>query len=319
MRLKEILSERLDYSKEIGILRKIVISVFDNVNTEQDDPVAKATTFLYELQDKIDDQILSLILDKYPIILEDTEIKSLTVSFKPIAGPALRSPSVKQLAMNIRRGMNDKDLDVSDAELLTQYINGRVSFTKEAEFFVYTEAKSALIRVETFVNKLANFLFIVQDPQINRVALSVFTNDLIGQIFHEVKHHVQTNKIADKFGYDKQVNRFYTGNPKTMRKNQKYEKTKSGYWLNSNEMDAWSTNIAAEIHNIFGSDQQAAVQYMIAVGQNKPFRHKGVSVNTHLAHYRDEIFNPRYKMNTDRTVLWQKLLKDVYKNLQMFD
>jgi hypothetical protein len=327
MRFTEVLTERLDYSAQVVKLTRMAADVYQETNNDydNDDPVSKINAFLYGLEERIDQEILAPLLAEYPIIDNGVKIVSLTVSFKTIFGKPVKPISPERLALNVRTRMQDTlgyDLaGVSDTELLTQYINGHVHFTKEAEFYLYTKTKSALIRIDVFASKLASMLFLVKDPKFNQMAMRTFVNDLTAQLFHEVKHYLQANKVAGNLGSaDKvdQVNKFYTGNPKSMRKTHKYNNTKVGYRLNANEMESWATNIASEIYNVFGEDQTAISRYMNAVSQGTTFSYKGVPVDTHLSFYHSEIFKPSYKLNTDRNVLWQKLLKDVYKNIQMF-
>jgi hypothetical protein len=130
---------------------------------------------------------------------------------------------------------------------------------------------------------------------------------------------MQDVKLSKAGLANKYVNKHYTGSPKASAsaKKRSYEKTNTGYWLNSKEMDAWAANIAAEMSNIFGKDVQGMTDYLNAAAQGSTSVYKGVPVNTTLNSYHQMVFNPRNRMNTDPTTVWQKFIKTIYKDLAM--
>ena len=323
MRANEFITERFSYQEYLPKLKRLISDTFYDVVGDEDnpDPVSKVNAFFYELQNRIDDDILAPLIKKNPLVINNVPIRHLTVSFRPKFTGQVGRLNIGSMSAKAQQHLNKYYPGVQRAaagvDTTAKYIKSHVDFTGEAEYGIDQETKNAIININIHGTELANMLFQAENSAIATAALGSLTSGIIGKLFHEIKHFMQSTKVIGKFGYNAQVNKFYTGDPKKIDKNKHYEKTKSGYWLNTDEMDAWAANAAADINNVFGKDKQAIVDYMNATAQGQAYLHNGVPVNTTLNTYRSQIFNPRYQMNTDRQVVWRRFVKDVYKDLQM--
>ena len=135
-------------------------------------------------------------------------------------------------------------------------------------------------------------------------------------MMHEIRHFMQSTKVAANVGSDADLRKFYVGD-KTKTNKQLY-KTKQGYYLNTDEMDSWAANIAGEIKNTFGNDRRGIDWYLNVVTRGKTARYNNLPVSTTLDHYKDIIINGKAELNVDRQELWKKLIKNVYKDLQFY-
>jgi hypothetical protein len=203
-----------------------------------------------------------------------------------------------------------------------------MDFTQMARFYVHPEAKSGIINIEIRASHLGSFLFLSDNSALVTSALQTLTSNIMGKIFHEVKHFMQATKTAKSKETDPRkradLNRYYTGDYKTMDKQAHYNATRAngelgdGYWLNADEMDSFAANAAAEINNIFGNDVAAINNYLNAASRGQTIMHNGIPVHTTVGHIYRELYNPDNQMNTDRTVVWKKFMKNVFKDVQMY-
>ena len=200
-----------------------------------------------------------------------------------------------------------------------EYFKSNQDFTAEASYYVNATVKSALIEIEIHTAEVGSFLFANDNTALVTAALSTLTHNIIGKLFHELKHFMQDVKISGAGMGNKYVNKHYTGSPnaRARDKQRSYQTTTPGYWLNSKEMDAWAANIAAEISNIFGKDVAGMTNYLNAAAVGSTIVYKGVPVNTSMNSYHQILFDKRNKMNTDPNVVWQKFIKMIYKDLAM--
>jgi hypothetical protein len=324
MRAKEFLSERFDYSGYIPILSRLVTDIFyaTSAADEYDSPAAKVNAFLYELQEEIDDKILTPLLKDNPIVDRGVQIRSLTISFKPTFDSAMGSLNMGKMSSSVQRTLRKQypanPLPPAGPTTVAQFLKSHIDFTKEADFHVSPDARSAIINIGMRGSEIANYIFLAEDGAIATAGLKTLSSGIAGKLFHELKHFMQTTKVSKKVGTDVDVNRYYTGNPKTMNKVHHYNNTKSGYWLNSDELDSWAANAAAELHNVFGTDVQAMTDYLNATSIGQTINYNGVPVKTTMDSYYQQVFNPRYKMNTPRQDVWRKFVKNVYKDVQMY-
>ena len=221
---------------------------------------------------------------------------------------------------SLRNRYPGHQLPKGGADTIAQYIRSHSDFTGEGEFSIDTDSKNAFIKIDIHGSEVANYLFNADNQLIADASLKTLGNNILGKLMHEIKHFIQNSKVSKNLGHNAQVNKFYTGDPAKLtpqQKNKKYTTTQSGYWLNADEMDAWAANVAAEIKNVFGNDTHAMNQYMNNASKNQITYHNNVPVNTSLNHYRNQIFNPKYRVNVDRNKLWHRFIKDVYKDLQL--
>jgi hypothetical protein len=327
MKASEILTERFDYSGYIPIVRNLVHDLFHKVQaTDQPDPAQKVTHFLAVLQDAINKQVLAPIIADNSLVYNGVQIDTLQLTMlptfdKPMGKMNLGSMSAK-VQQGIRKGYPNAQMPKAGVATMSQYVKGHVSFIGEASFQVFPKTQSAAINMEINGSSMANYLFLMDAEAAGSVVdagLNTFASGLVGKLFHEVKHYMQNVKIASKPHLDPTVdlNRYYTGDPKTMNRARKYTNTKSGYWLNSDEMDSWASDVAAQIVNIFGTDTQAMVDYLNAASTGQTTMHNNVPVKTDLGHYYRQVFNKRYKVNTPREDIWRKFIKNVYKDIQL--
>ena len=333
MRATEFITERFDYSKYLPILRRIIKNTFHSINSDEDlyDPVSKVNQFFYDLQDDIDSHILAPLLKENPITIEGSKVNHLFMSFKvnftekiPTGGRLDVNALNNQVASALQQKYSKQRFEPS-TDLTVSFLKSMTSFVGEATFGYEEDTHNGLINMDVRGDMIANFAFMAEDSKIVTASLELLTNDIIGKLMHEVKHYIQSSKVAKNLGYHAQVNRFYTGDPKQLShpetgghyKNKMYD-TDTGYWLNADEMNSWATNAAAEINSIFGNDVNAKNQYMNAVMSGKPFNYNGAPVDTTLNTYRAKIFDKRRKVNVDRNTLWRKFVKDVYQDVQMF-
>lgn len=301
MKVLDIITEAFEYNKYLPKIRKVVKDAFQSASKEDYGIKAQINFFLNEIRNELDEQVMDDILKRYPMTIAGRiPIRTLSASFKP---EYFKQEEIPFYATHIKKQAD--------------WIRTNVFFVREADFHMQADAKHALINMEVDATALAKYLFQQQDPKIITASLDAFTNNLIGKLFHEVKHHVQRTKTAHMGILD--VNKFYTGNPEDPNNARKQYKTKAGYWLNADEIDAWATTIASEIHNIYKDDMTKAGQYLNAVAQGKQIPDPaGFPASTALNHYRNVLFNKRTKTNTDKTVIWRRILKKVYKELGQF-
>lgn len=334
MRANEFITERFDYSKYLPILRRIIKNTFHSINSDEDlyDPVSKVNQFFYDLQDDIDSHILAPLLKENPITIEGSKVNHLFMSFKvnfaekvPAGGRLDVNALNSQVANTLQQKYSKQRFEPS-TDLTVSFLKSMTSFVGEATFGYEEDTHNGLINMDVRGEMVANFAFMAEDSKIVTASLELLTNDIIGKLMHEIKHYIQSSKVAKNLGYHAQVNRFYTGDPKKLShpetgghyKNKMYD-TDTGYWLNADEMNSWATNAAAEINSVFGNDVNAKNQYMNAVMSGKPFNYNGAPVDTTLNTYRAKIFDKRRKVNVDRNTLWRKFIKDVYHDVQLFN
>lgn len=335
MRANEFITERFDYSKYLPILRRIIKNTFHSINADEDlyDPASKVNQFFYDLQDDIDTHILKPLLKENPITINGNKVNHLLMSFrvnfeggKPPRPGTLDVDAVNQQVATTLQQKYSKNQFTPSTDLTTSFLKTMTSFVGEATFGYEEDTHNGIINMDVRGSMIANFAFMSDDTKIVTTSLEVLTNDIIGKLMHEIKHYIQSSKVIKNMGYNAQVNRFYTGDPKKLShpktggdyKNQLYDKSDSGYWLNADEMNSWATNAAAEINNVFGNDTASKNQYMNAVMSGKPFTYNGAPVDTTLNTYRNKIFDKRRRVNVDRNTLWRKFIKDVYHDVQLF-
>lgn len=333
MRANEFITERFDYSKHLPVLKRIIKNTFHSINADEDfyDPKSKVNQFFYDLQDDIDTHILTPLLKENPIAIDGKPVKHLLMSFRvnfeqnPIGTPDV--DALNQDVANRLQQKYSKQRFVPSTSLTVSYIKSLTSFVGEATFGYEQDTGNGIITMDVSGTMIANFAFMSDDTKIVSASLDHLTHDIIGKLIHEIKHYIQSTKVAKNIGYHGQVNRFYTGDVKKLThpetgghyKNKLYGATDSGYWLNADEMDSWAANAAAEINSIFGTDKVAKAEYMNAVAGGRPFNYNGAPVDTTLNTYRSKIFDKRRHVNVDRNTLWKKFIKDVYKNVQMYN
>lgn len=331
MRAKEFITERLDYSKYLPVLKRIIKNTFYSVNSDEDlyDPQSKVNQFFYDMQHDIDAQILKPLLKENPIVIEGQKVRHLLMSFEVTYEGEIGRLDIAALNQHVVDQLHGKYPEQSfkpSTDLTATFLRSHSAFTGEAQFSYEQETHNALINMEVRGTSVANYAFLSDDTKVITASLDQLTNNIIGGIIHEVKHYIQSTNVAANFGYNAQVNRFYTGdvaqlsNPETSGdyKNDLYNDTEEGYWLNADEMNSWSANAAAEINSIFGADKKSAHTYLNAIAGGKGFNYNGVPVETSMNKYHQMIFNPETHVNTDRNTIWKKFIKDVYKDVQMY-
>ncbi len=298
MKVLEILSEAFEYKQYIPTIKKIVKEEFQSAIKEGQGVKAQINLFLNQVSNRLDDEIMADILKKYPMSIGSTAIRTLSVSFRP---EYLRQEELPYY------------LAVAGDKAKPEWIRTRILFLRDADFHAQLDSKQALINITTDMGALAKWMFQQDDPKSLTAAFDGFTTRLIGLVFHEVKHHVQRTKSG---GFN---NKFYTGDYRDPRNAQRQYKTKAGYWLNADEIDSWATTIASEIHNIYGNDMERIKSYLNASAQGKQMHTSaGLPASTTLNHYHDVLFNKRTRTNTDKTEIWRRILKKVYKELSQF-
>ncbi len=332
MRATEFITERFDYSKYLPILKRIIKNTFYSINADEDfyDPKSKVNQFFYDLQHDIDEQILKPLLKENPIVIDGHKVNHLIMSFKvKFEGGNIGTLNVDSLNQQVASTLQQKHPKQKfepSTDLTVSYLKSNTSFVGEATFGYEEDTNNGIINMDVRGSMVAVYAFASDDTKIVSASLDLMTNDIIGKLMHEIKHYIQSSKVAKNFGYNAQVNRFYTGDVKKLTnpqtgghyKNQLYDKSDSGYWLNANEMNSWATNAAAEINSVFGNDVAAKSQYMNAVMSGKPYSYRGAPVDTTLNTYRAKIFDKRRHVNVDRNTLWRKFIKDVYHDVQLF-
>jgi hypothetical protein len=326
MKATEILSERFDYSGYIPALQKTIYDTFYQVKATEGTGQEKVAQFAQALQAAVSAQVVDPIAKAGNMVYNGTPITSIQFTIEPVFKGAVGKINVGSTSAKVQRSVKADypyiEMPRAGIPTIAQYVKGNVHLIGKAYFQVHPKQQSAEIAMDIDGTNVANYMFLMDDQiagEIVQSALSTFTNKFIGQLFHEIKHYMQLGKIAQKPHLDasKEYDRYYTGNPKTMDRAKHY-KNKSGYWLNSAELDSWAANVASEIVNIFGTDTQAMVAYLNAAGKGQTTIHQGLPVKTHLATYYNHIFNPRYKVNTPRQDIWRKFVKNVYKDIQLY-
>jgi hypothetical protein len=298
-----------------------VSNAFTEVQNDEytDDVAHKINNFLYAVGQGIDQQVMDKLIAEYPLVVDGIPIVSLSISFAPTFKEGPGNLSMGALSAHAQRKMKSRypgaEIAPAGVETTAKYIRSHVNFLGEGEFNVDAQAKSAIINIVAYGYSLTHYLFNAPNSEIANASLDTLTSNIMAVVFHEIKHYMQGTKTKT---HSQQMNRFYTGDPKKMDKERHYSRNKSGYWLNAEEMDAWAANAAAQMVNVFGRDTQAMNDYISLVSKGQTLNYNGVPVETTLNVYQRQIFNKRYKMNTDRNVLWKKFLKDVYKDLQMY-
>lgn len=330
MRAIEFITERFDYSKYLPILRRIIKNTFHSINSDEDfyDAKSKVNQFFYDMEQDIDTMILKPLLKENPITINGKPVNHLLMSFRvkyegePLSGTPDIDSLNNQVAAELGKKYSKQRFEPS-TDLTIRYLRSMTSFVGEAEFGYEEDTHNGLINMDVRGTQIANLAFMSDDSKIVTASLDHLTNDIIGKLMHEIKHYIQSTKVAKNMGYNAQVNRFYTGDKKKLAsgdyKNKHYATSDSGYWLNADEMDSWAANAASEINSIFGTDHASRNQYMQAVMSGQPFNYHGAPVDTTLNTYRTKIFDQRRKVNVDRNTLWKKFVKDVYKNVQMYN
>ncbi len=329
MRANEFITERFDYSKYLPVLNRIIKNTFHSINSDEDfyDATSKVNQFFYDMEHDIDALILAPLLKENPITINDNQVNRLLMSFKVEFGskPMTGTPDVDSLNAHVASElgkMYSKQRFQPSTDLTIRYLRSLTSFVGEAEFGYEAETHNGLITMDVRGTDIANLAFMSDDSKIVTASLDHLANDIIGKLMHEIKHYIQSTKVAKNMGYNAQVNKFYSGDKKKLAsgdyRNQYYATSDSGYWLNADEMDSWAANAASEINSIFGKDLGSRNQYMQAVMSGKPFTYHGAPVDTTLNTYRTKIFDKRRKVHVDRNQLWRKFVKDVYANVQMY-
>ena len=298
MNVLEIITEAFEYKHYIPKIKKIVKDAFQSAVSEGQGVKGQINLFLNEVSSRLDEEIMSDILQKYPMTIGTTSIRTLSVSFRP---EYLRH---EELPFYV---------SIAGDKAKPEWIRTNVLFLRDADFHAQYEAKQALINITVDMTALAKHMFQQDDPKSLTAAFEGFTNRLVGLMFHEVKHHVQRTKSG---GFN---NKFYTGDYRDPRNSTKQYKTKAGYWLNANEIDSWATTIASEIHNLYGNDMEKIKRYLNASAQGQQIpTSAGFPASTTLNHYHEVLFNKRTKTNTDKNEIWRRILKKVYKELAQF-
>lgn len=335
MRATEFLTERFDYTKYINPLSRLITDTFYEVVADEDydDTEAKINEFLYRLEPVIDKKILAPLLKENPIVYDGVKVVSLTISFETIwSGKPMAPPNMGALSAGVQRSLRQTYPGVAmpraSNDVTAQHLKTNMDFTQLARFYVHPEAKSGIINIEIRASHLGSFLFLSDNSALVTSALQTLTSNIMGKIFHEVKHFMQATKTAKSTETDPRkradLNRYYTGDYKTMDKQAHYNATRAngelgdGYWLNADEMDSFAANAAAEINNIFGNDVAAINNYLNAASRGQTIMHNGIPVHTTVGHIYRELYNPENQMNTDRTVVWKKFMKNVFKDVQMY-
>lgn len=320
MRATEFITERLDYGKYIPVIKSIVSKAFAEAQGDEyaDNAAYKIKNFLYTVGQEIDKKVMDKVVKEFPMVVDGLPIVSLSLNFVPTFRDGPESLSMGTLSAHAQRKMKTQypgaELGQAGVETTAKYIRSHVNFLGAGDFNVNYEAKSAIIKIDAYGYSLTHYLFNAPHTDLVNASLDTLTSNIMAIVFHEIKHYMQGVKTKT---HSQKLNRFYTGDPKKMDKQHHYSKTKSGYWLNAEEMSAWAANAAAQIVNVFGNDVQAMSDYIGLVAKGQTLNYNGVPVETALNVYQRQIFNKRYKMNTDRNVLWKKFLKDVYRDLQM--
>jgi hypothetical protein len=336
MRAKEFITERLDYSDYLPVLKRIIKNTFYSINSDEDlyDPESKVNQFFYDIQHDIDAKVLAPLLKANPITITDDEgnkikVRHLLMSFnvrfdEPMGSldiDGLNAHAVEQLSATYP----DKDFKPS-SETTAMFLRSYSALTGEAQFSYEEDTHNGLINMDVRGSSVANYVFLMEDTKIVTAGLDLLTNNIIGGIIHEVKHFIQSTSVIANFGYNADVNKYHTGDVDKLNDPENYPDYKSdlyaqgeeGYWLNADEMNSWSANAAAEINNIFGSDTESAKAYINAIAGGQEYVYNGVPVWTTLGHYYNTIFDDEVQVNTDRNNLWKKFIKDVYKDVQMY-
>jgi hypothetical protein len=327
MRANEFINEAFDYQPYLAPLKRVIQDTFYEVTSDDDidDVDVQLTEFFYRLQQHMDDKILRPLLKANPLNYKGTDIKSLTVSFKLLhdEDSVIGQPNMGALTAAAQRTMRDRykgfDRGAAGEKNTAEYQKSNQDFTGEASYYVDPGAKSAIVEIQIYAAEVGSFLFVNTNTPLITSSLNTLTHNIVGKLFHELKHFMQDVKLSKAGMADKYVNKHYTGSPNASAsaKKRSYEKTTPGYWLNSKEMDAWAANIASEISNIFGKDVAGMNNYMNAAAQGSTIVYNGVPVNTSMNSYHQLVFDKRNKMNTDPNTVWQKFIKMIYKDLQM--
>lgn len=290
MRVLDIINEGFQYKQYIPIITDIVNTSFQkaykskNYNLE-----GKVNDFLYRISNQVDEKVLAPILAEYPLEIRKVPIKTLSLSFT-------------------------KPVDLSESI-------ESIDFFPEAIFKFDAEVKQVYIEVEADYKLIGYYLF-RQDKDLTKSIKRLISN-LIGILMHEVKHHVQKYKVSKRQGsYVRSdlLNKFYTGDPRSDEFNRHKEyQTPSGYFLNAYEIDAWATSIASDIANKFNNNVKAMNQYLNKASKGVATKAAdGQPVRTTLDTYYDKLFNPKLKTNTDKNVIWRRIIKKVYKDLEQY-
>lgn len=325
MRANEFLNERFDYSGYIAPVHALITNVFNQVKASDATAQDKVAQFAAGLQSAITTQVLEPLVQNDSIVYSGTPIHDIKFTINPVFKGAVGKINVGSTSAKVQRSIRADypyiEMPRAGIPTIAQYVKGNVHLVGKAHFQVHPKQQSADVVMDIDGTNIANYMFLMDEQiagDIVQSALTTFSSKFIGQLFHELKHYMQLAKIAKQPHLDpsQEYDRYYTGNPKTMDRAKHY-KNKSGYWLNSAELDSWASNVAAEIVNIFGNDTQAMVDYLNASSTGKTTIHQGLPVKTHLATYYKHIFNPRYKMNTPRDEVWRKFVKNVYKDIQL--
>lgn len=337
MRAKEFITERLDYSKYLPVLKRIIKNTFYSVNSDEDlyDPQSKVNQFFYDLQHDIDSHILKPLLKDHPITVtneqgENVKVRHLLMSFDVSYDDPIGQLNIDQLNAHVVDQLSSAYPDKKfkpGVETTVMFLKSHSALTGEAQFSYEDDTHNGLINMAVRGSSVANYVFLLEDTKIVTAGLELLTNNIIGGIIHEVKHFIQSTNVTANLGYNAQVNRYYTGDKDKLTgnthasadyKNDLYDQGEEGYWLNADEMDSWAANAASEINNIFGADTKSAADYLNAIAGGQEYVYNGVPIVTSMTQYYNTIFDDNVQMNTDRDTVWRKFIKDVYKDVQMY-
>lgn len=292
MKVLDIITEGFQYKQYIPIITDIVNTSFQKAYKSRNyDLEGKVNDFLYRISNQVDEKVLIPILSEYPLEIRKIPIKTLSLSFT-------------------------KPFDLSESI-------ESIEFFPEAIFKFDAEVKQVYIEVEADYKLIEYYLFRQDNPKDLTKSIKRLISNLIGILMHEVKHHIQKYKVSKRQGsYVRSdlLNKFYTGDPGSddFSRNKEYQ-TPAGYFLNAFEIDAWATGIASDIANKFNNNVKAMNQYLNNASKGIATKTAdGQLITTTLNTYHDKLFNPQLKTNTDKNVIWRRIIKKVYKNLEQF-
>jgi len=313
-----IINERFDYSPYIPVFKKEINNAIRSTVGQRDlTPQGKVNDCFFNLSYTLEKSVLDPLLKANPLTVNNVKIRNLSISFKvTFPSPIGKNPVTRA---DIQKFVSKKfpNSDLSNAEYsIPQAIRSYIDFTKGAEFKIDDSAKNAYIKINIDGSRVYNYIFGNTDSESATASIAKLSNEILNMMMHEIRHFMQSTKVAANVGSDADLRKFYVGD-KTKTNKQLY-KTKQGYYLNTDEMDSWAANIAGEIKNTFGNDQKGIDWYLNVVTRGKTARYNNLPVSTTLDHYKDLIINGKAELNVDRQELWKKLIKNVYKDLQFY-
>lgn len=290
MKVLDIINEGFQYKKYIPAITDIINNSFHKAYKSKGYNLeGKVNDFLHRITVQIDEQVLAPILQEHPLEINSIPIKTLSLSFT-------------------------KPYDISESI-------ESIDFFPEALFKFDADVKQVFIEVEADYKMIGYYLFKQDNPKDLTKSIKRITSNLVGILMHEVRHHVQKYKVSKKQGSHVQshlLNKFYTGDPRSdeFNKNKEYQ-TAAGYFLNAFEIDAWAASIASDISNKFGNNVDVINQYLNNASKGVATNSAdGQPIHTTLDSYYQKLFDPKTRTNTDKNIIWRRIIKKVYKDLQ---